>query len=1264
MYERPRSAYLKFIRCLRAGVAYLITVFFLANGSVWAQQLKPDLVPLADVGNNWVYGWYLDQSTDPNKVLLRLSTTVANLGDGPLEMWGGNTIGSQQEVFQRIYDSNGGYSDSLAGFFVYHATHGHIHFEGFAYYFLREVTAGGGVGDTVAGGEKVSFCLLNVTQVDANLTNSTLAHGRGGNSCGSIQGISVGYADVYGASLPDQWIDVTNVPSGTYWLEVVADPENRVEEVDDTNNIVRIQIQYTRPPNLPPINDPPIAVMNSQISSGNAPLSVNFDALGSSDPDGSLTGFDWDFGDGNSASGITTTHTYIFPGTYTASLLVTDNTGLTSTATQTIVVNTCNAPVSLNLTLDNYPEETSWVLADSNGLNIASGGTYGYLADGSVVALDFCLLPGCYDFTINDSYGDGICCGYGNGSYTLTDSEGNTLVSGGAFGSSETSTFCITQNIVQTSSQVSQSSDDAEENIATGYVSLTSSDLELTEDGTTVQLVGVRFQGLNIPPGATIQNSWLQFTTDETGAGLPGLIISGEAADNASAFTNIGGNISSRALTTSNISWSPSDWNTIGEAGSPQQTSDISQIIQEIVNRPGWNSLSALALIISGTGDRTAESFDGSPSGAPILYVEYAVSGNIAPIASAIANPETGFSPLLVNFDGSGSVDPDGNIVSYSWDFGDGNTGTGATPSYTYHNAGTYTAILTVTDDNGDSDNTPINITVNPANVSITSSSQVSASDDDAEENLLNGSVSLTSSDLELAEDGSKVQLVGMRFTGLDIPSGALIQNAWIQFTNDEIRTGASALTIKGEAADNAVPFSNSAGNISSRPKTTSEVGWSIPDWITVGEAGTDQQTPDISTVIQEIVSRPGWTTSSALVLTIQGSGRRAAESFNGSSSAAPVLFVEYSAGGGNVYPVASFSATPVAGPASLNVTFDGTGSSDPDGSIISYDWDFGDGNLGSGVSSSHTYNTAGNYTASLTVTDNEGAVNATSQMITVYPSGLVQTSAQPGGASDDAEEEVATGAISLNSSDLELGTEGGVPQVVGIRFAGLNIPSGVSIQNAWIQFTTDEADGGQTHLSIRGELSSDALPFSGSNGDISSRPTTSASISWSPLPWNSVGASSNDQQTPDLSAVIQEIVNQAGWSSTSALAVVIEGTGERTAESYNGAPVDAPVLYVEYNQGNNSQGARLRSIGMNPEEIEVKLYPNPFSEHFFVEIISPEGEEMEVQMVDLRGRIIFHQEHASARGRIRIDRPVPAGVYFIRVMNGSVRKDFKVLKT
>lgn len=96
--------------------------------------------------------------------------------------------------------------------------------------------------------------------------------------------------------------------------------------------------------------------------------------------------------------------------------------------------------LTLTINLDNYPGETTWQVVNSGGTTVASGGPYS--GAGSTVTEDLCLPNGCYDFTIFDSYGDGICCAYGNGSYSLTDGT-TVLASGGSFGSSETTNFCV-----------------------------------------------------------------------------------------------------------------------------------------------------------------------------------------------------------------------------------------------------------------------------------------------------------------------------------------------------------------------------------------------------------------------------------------------------------------------------------------------------------------------------------------------------------------------------------------------------------------------------------------------------------------------------------------------------------------------------------------------------------------------------------------------------------------------------------------------------
>ena len=113
-----------------------------------------------------------------------------------------------------------------------------------------------------------------------------------------------------------------------------------------------------------------------------------------------------------------------------------------------------------------------------------------------------------------------------------------------------------------------------------------------------------------------------------------------------------------------------------------------------------------------------------------------------------------------------------------------------------------------------------------------------------------------------------------------------------MQFTADETGNAATNLVVRAERADNSAPLATTAFNISSRPRTLASVAWPVPTWPTVGPSGEAQRTPDLATVLQEVVSRPGWAPGNALTVIVTGTGRRAAESFEG--GAPPVLRLNY----------------------------------------------------------------------------------------------------------------------------------------------------------------------------------------------------------------------------------------------------------------------------------------------------------------------------------------------------------------------------------
>jgi hypothetical protein len=432
---------------------------------------------------------------------------------------------------------------------------------------------------------------------------------------------------------------------------------------------------------------------------------------------------------------------------------------------------------------------------------------------------------------------------------------------------------------------------------------LGSSDLELISDKATEQIVGIRFQGVTIPAGATITHAHVQFAADEVSSVATSLILRGQAADDAPVFTASSGDIGSRPATAAAVAWSPPAWTEVGAAGPDQQTPNLAELIQEIVSRSGWNSGNSLVLLVTGTGSRVAESFDGTPNAAPLLHVEYSTDGNQFPVVDAgpdqMLTLPANTLQLVGSLSDDGKPDPPATVTA-SWTQVSGPPGVVFTPpnepatSATFPGAGAYTLRLTG-DDSRLAASDDVNVTVIDPNAPLVFEARVAASADDSEERM-NGSIKLTSSDLELVDDKGKLQIVGIRFQGVSIPPGAAITQAHVQFTADEVSSVATSLTLRGQAADDAPAFTTSSGDIAARPTTAAAVAWSPPEWTAVGAAGPDQQTPNLAPLIQEIVSRSGWTAGNSLVLVVTGSGTRVAEAFEGAANAAPLLHVEYSA--------------------------------------------------------------------------------------------------------------------------------------------------------------------------------------------------------------------------------------------------------------------------------------------------------------------------------------------------------------------------------
>jgi PKD repeat protein len=257
---------------------------------------------------------------------------------------------------------------------------------------------------------------------------------------------------------------------------------------------------------------------------------------------------------------------------------------------------------------------------------------------------------------------------------------------------------------------------------------------------------------------------------------------------------------------------------------------------------------------------------------------------NLPPLAS-LERSYNGTVDMRVDFDASGSRDPDGTVVQYDWDFGDGVTVMNAGPlaSHTYTAAGNYVVTLTVSDDAGTD-----------------------------------------------ATTTAMAYIVAVPVHPIADPGGPY----------DAIE--GVALTLDG-----ARSFDPDGGRIMS-------YFWDLGDGtMATGAAPNHVYLTGGNYTVTLVVSDDEGLASDPATTSVSIAGLRA-----------------------NLPPVSN----PV-GPDSANtgqlVSFDGSGSSDPDGTIVAYDWDFGDGNSGTGVSTSHSYQAAGTYSVTLTVTDDGGLTNS-----------------------------------------------------------------------------------------------------------------------------------------------------------------------------------------------------------------------------------------------------------------------------------------------
>ncbi|NKZ08816.1 PKD domain-containing protein [Actinomadura latina] len=421
----------------------------------------------------------------------------------------------------------------------------------------------------------------------------------------------------------------------------------------------------------------------------------------------------------------------------------------------------------------------------------------------------------------------------------------------------------------------------------------------------------------------------------------------------------------------------------------------------------------------SGKLYRVAFSAAGVPSGASTEVSSadwrgravflFAGTPNTAPQAAFTANCDK----LDCAFDASGSADPDGSIASYAWDFGDGGTGTGATPQHTYADAGEYTVKLTVTDDRGGKGTKTQTLTVaaNQANIAFragiggnanvqTAYAQIPPSVQAGDGMILmltfnSGSASLTTppagwTQVDTQTVGSATSVLWKRVAQAG-DAGKQVDIGLSAFTKADIQLLAYDGTNTTDPVA-AVAKGGDADSVTAHTSPNAQVGgtgsWAVTYWADKSSSTTSWTAPaGVETRRIGIGSGGGRITS----LTVDSNGTVATGTYGGKTATTDaasragmwtIILAQGDSAATNEAPQAAFSRSCD----DLQCTFDASGSADPDGSIASYAWDFGNGQNGTGATPQHAYDAAGTYTVKLTVTDDKGAKDTRSETVTVAP--------------------------------------------------------------------------------------------------------------------------------------------------------------------------------------------------------------------------------------------------------------------------------------
>ncbi|MFQ5470056.1 MAG: PKD domain-containing protein, partial [Gammaproteobacteria bacterium] len=508
------------------------------------------------------------------------------------------------------------------------------------------------------------------------------------------------------------------------------------------------------PPNFPPVADP---------GNGGVPYTgivgdlIGFDGSASWDPNGDvIQSYTWDFGDGSIGVGVSPTHAYLAAGTYTATLNVNDgvyDSGPVAIAVEitappviggtvdNVILDPASATVSVNAvqTLTAYAENTTGQDLDSVTIeyNYPAGVTLSNIqaADGATQMMDD---PGKLRVRFRWRAGDPIVNGPNAGSNSPGVAAGEKLWASFDVSGNNTGDYLITPRKIRYTdlggNRITGSSNDAMVSVIQG-TPVNEPPIAIVGgpyNGTAGTFIGFNGTQSSDPEGAPITYAW-DFGDGMTGFGaVPNHAYSAVGSYTVTLVVNDGVQDSASSSTT--VTVVAANTAPVANAGGPYSGDTGTAIAFDGTQSSdadgdaltyAWNFGDGS----TGTGANPSHAYtavgnytvslianDGTAdSVASTATVTITAPANTAPIANA-GGPYGGKAGTLITFDGSLSSDPDGDALSYAWDFGDGTTGTGVNPGKGFAE-GIYTVTLVVSDGQLNSAPSTTTLTVTAANV-------------------------------------------------------------------------------------------------------------------------------------------------------------------------------------------------------------------------------------------------------------------------------------------------------------------------------------------------------------------------------------------------------------------------------------------------------------------------------------------------------------------------------------------------------------------